>query len=359
MEKREFLENLHEFRQQIEQIKSILDQKDVFNQFAKNTEQINNDQFWQNPDRNGILEKQSTLKTMVEKYHFAANLVEETIELAEFVNSGQEQSDALFAVKKSISNARIEILMSDKFDSGNCFATITPGAGGTESQDWAQMLLRMIMRYCEKNGFTTNSLDIQKGQEAGIKSATILIKGKFSYGKLKSENGVHRLVRISPYDANSRRHTSFASISITPDVEIEKIDIKPEDIKIETFRAGGAGGQHVNTTDSAVRITHLKTGIVASCQNERSQGQNKQFALKILYSRLIAKQEADIKEAQSKVEKKKIEWGSQIRSYVLHPYKLVKDHRTDLESQLPEEVLDGQLDEFIEIFLEKQALGEV
>lgn len=359
MEKREFLENLKEFLEQIKQIKSILDQKDIFGQFERNSELINNDQFWQNPDKNAVLENQSTLKSIVEKYYIAKDLLEETIELSDLLNNQQEISDANFNIKKSISNARTEILMSEKFDSGSCFATITPGAGGTESQDWAQMLLRMILRYSERNNFQTIFLDLQKGQEAGIKSATILIKGKFAYGKLKSENGVHRLVRISPFDSNSRRHTSFASIFITPDVEIEKIDIKPEDIKIETFRAGGAGGQHVNTTDSAVRITHIKTGIVASCQNERSQGQNKQFALKILYSRLVAKQEADIQEAASKIEKKKIEWGSQIRSYVLHPYKLVKDHRTDLESQQPEIVLDGELDEFIKVFLEKHALGEV
>jgi len=212
----------------------------------------------------------------------------------------------------------------------------------------------MYIRFCERENYNASILDYQQSDTAGIKSATIFIKGKNSYGLLKNEQGVHRLVRISPFDANKRRHTSFAAVTVIPEVQKSDIIIDPNDLKIDTYRAGGAGGQHVNKTESAIRITHLKTGIVVQCQNERSQIQNKETAMKMLMAKLVEKQKEEEKAKQLAIEKKKIEWGSQIRSYILHPYKLVKDHRTNLESQQPEKVLDGDLIDFIEANLVKE-----
>ena len=229
--------------------------------------------------------------------------------------------------------------------------SINAGAGGTESQDWASMLLRMYLRFCEREGFKVDIIDYQDGEEAGIKSATLFVRGKNTYGFLKTEAGIHRLVRISPFDANKRRHTSFAAVSVTPEVAEEKIEINNDDLRIDTYRAGGAGGQHVNKTDSAVRITHLPTNTVVQCQNERSQLQNKQTAMKMLMARLVQKQKAEQRAKDAAVKKDKIEWGSQIRSYVLHPYKMVKDHRTSFESPQPDNVLDGNIMPFIEKFL--------
>jgi peptide chain release factor 2 len=263
----------------------------------------------------------------------------------------QELAIEIEELCKRISRFKIELLLGGEYDNNNCFLSITPGAGGTESQDWAEMLLRMYLRFCERNKFAVIILDRQVGSEAGIKSVALNIRGKNAYGLLKSEAGIHRLVRISPFDANKRRHTSFAAVFVSPEVEQSVVEIKPEDLKIDTYRSGGAGGQHVNTTDSAVRITHLPTGIVVQCQNERSQHQNKQQAMNMLFSKLVAFEAKKEKDAENRFEKQKIEWGSQIRSYVLHPYKMVKDHRTGLEAPQPELVLDGQLSEFIEAFL--------
>lgn len=245
-------------------------------------------------------------------------------------------------------------MLSGEEDGKNAILTIHPGAGGTESQDWASMLLRMYTRWAEKNGYEVEVLDYQPGEEAGIKSATLLIKGENAYGYLKAESGVHRLVRISPFDANKRRHTSFASVFVSPEVDDEiKVEIRDEDLRIDTYRASGAGGQHVNKTESAVRITHIPTGIVVQCQNERSQHKNKAMALKILKSKLY---ELELRERQEKMaelhkEKKEIAWGSQIRSYVLQPYRLVKDHRTNYEEGNVDAVLDGEIDDFIRAYL--------
>ena len=245
-------------------------------------------------------------------------------------------------------------ILSDEDDPKNAILEIHPGAGGTESQDWAQMLMRMYTRYAEKRGFQYEILDFLAGEEAGIKSVTLEIKGEYAYGYLKSESGVHRLVRISPFDFNKRRHTSFASVYVIPEVEDNiSVVIKDEDIRIDTYRASGAGGQHVNKVSSAVRITHNPTGIVVQCQTERSQHKNKESAMKILRSRLYQhylKIEKE-KQAQKEPDKKKIEWGSQIRSYVFHPYNLVKDHRTDIETSNVQAVMDGDLDIFIYGFL--------
>ncbi|MFA5357273.1 MAG: peptide chain release factor 2, partial [Candidatus Omnitrophota bacterium] len=240
-------------------------------------------------------------------------------------------------------------------DRSGAIISINSGAGGTESCDWASMLFRMYCRWAESKGYDIRTIDILYGEEAGIKNVTALIEGDYAYGYLKGERGVHRLVRISPFDANKRRHTSFASVDVIPEIE-EELDVKLEDseLRIDVYRSKGAGGQSVNTTDSAVRITHLPTGIVAQCQNERSQHQNKQTAMKILKARIYEQQrqlKEDQLEKQYGQEKKKIEWGSQIRSYVLHPYNLVKDHRTDQETGNASGVLDGKLDEFIEAFL--------
>jgi len=239
-------------------------------------------------------------------------------------------------------------------DARNALLTIHPGAGGTESQDWAEMLMRMYLRYCENAGFKTDILDLQSGEEAGIKSVTIEVVGDFAYGYLQAEAGVHRLVRISPFDANKRRHTSFASVFVWPEIDDQiDIEINPTDLKIDTFRASGAGGQHVNKTDSAIRITHLPSGIVVQCQNERSQHKNKANAMKILAARLYKLQEEEQRKKKQEMEDKKkdIAWGSQIRSYIFHPYNMVKDHRTDHETSNIQAVMDGNLDDFIREFL--------
>ncbi len=245
-------------------------------------------------------------------------------------------------------------LLSGPLDANNAIVTIHPGAGGTESQDWAEMLLRMYLRWAERRGFKTEMLDSQPGEEAGIKSAIFSVNGPFAYGHLKNEAGVHRLVRISPFDANKRRHTSFTAIFVSPEIEDDvAVDIREDDLKIDTFRASGAGGQHVNKTSSAVRITHLPTGIVVSCQNERSQHRNRDVAMKVLRARLY---DMELRQREKKMEdmlgeKREIAWGSQIRSYVLQPYRLVKDHRTGFEMGNVEAVLDGDIDKFIESVL--------
>ncbi len=239
-------------------------------------------------------------------------------------------------------------------DRRNALLTIHPGAGGTESQDWAEMLMRMYLRYCENAGFKSEIMDLQSGDEAGIKSVTIEVAGSFAYGYLQAEAGVHRLVRISPFDANKRRHTSFASVFVLPEIDTKiDIDINPVDLRIDTYRASGAGGQHVNKTDSAIRITHIPSGVVVQCQNERSQHKNKANAMKILAARLYKLKVEEQKKEKQKMEKEKkdIAWGSQIRSYIFHPYNLVKDHRTDYETSNTQAVMDGSLDPFIREFL--------
>jgi peptide chain release factor 2 len=245
-------------------------------------------------------------------------------------------------------------MMSDKHDKTNAIMTLHPGAGGTESQDWAQMLLRMYMRWAERNGFQAEVVDLLMGDVAGIKSATLTINGEYAYGYLKAEAGVHRLVRISPFDTNKRRHTSFVAVLVYPEIEEDvDVEINLDDLRVDTYRSSGAGGQHVNKTASAVRLTHLPTNIVVACQNERSQHKNKALAMKILKSRLydLKKKEQDQKLEALKGEKKDIAWGNQIRSYVLQPYQMVKDHRTGLEIGNIDSVLDGSIDTFIKEYL--------
>ncbi len=284
--------------------------------------------------------------------------LEELIELAEGEDEEMqaELGGDIEQARKRIDELEMLHMLSGKDDRRNAIMTIHPGAGGTESQDWAQMLMRMYSRYFEIKGFKSALLDLQPGDEAGIKSVSLEVKGENAYGYMKAEKGVHRLVRISPFDANSRRHTSFASVFVFPEIEDNiEVEIEEKDLRVDTYRASGAGGQHVNKTDSAVRITHLPTGIVTQCQNERSQHRNRDNAMKILRSRLyehkleLEKAERQILEA----EKKEIAWGSQIRSYVLHPYTLVKDHRTGVETGNSPGVLDGGIELFIQGFLKK------
>lgn len=283
--------------------------------------------------------------------------LEAAIELAEAGDDDYlaEAETVLATIKKDLAVVESQSLLSGELDSNSAIVSINAGAGGTESCDWAQMLLRMYLRYAERHGWKTEIYDILDGDSAGIRNATFEVDGEFAFGLLKAENGVHRLVRISPYDSNARRHTSFASVFVTPVVDDTiEIEINPADLRVDTFRSSGAGGQHVNKTDSAIRITHMPTGIVVACQTQRSQHQNRDQAMKLLRSALYEREMAERRKIQDAQEaaKSDISFGHQIRSYVLHPYQLVKDHRTDFESHSPSEVLDGELDPFINCFLE-------
>ena len=310
---------------------------------------------WQNLQQIQLLKDLQALKNKQAHYTDLINQYQECFDLVELFKNDQIELEKISLdikqLAKKITAFKIQLLLHDQQDDSNCFLSINAGAGGTESQDWAEILLRMYTRFCEKQNFEFSILDYQVGEGAGIKSATLFIKGKNAFGMLKSEQGIHRLVRISPYDANKRRHTSFAGLHLVPETLKSDIIINSDDLRIDTYRAGGAGGQHVNKTESAIRITHLPSGIVVQCQNERSQGQNKENAMKMLKAKLAQKQEEEAQAKTAAIEKKKIEWGSQIRSYILHPYKMVKDHRTNFESQQPDLVLDGDLIEFIESYL--------
>jgi peptide chain release factor 2 len=318
-------------------------------------EKSNDPNSWQDPKQAHVLKELQGLKTLADQYSEVTGSCTEMSEMLELFKDDEAELQKLAGDIKKLSGLvrsfKLQVLLSGEQDSSNCFLSINAGAGGTESQDWASMLLRMYTRFCEKNGLQVGIVDYQDGEEAGIKSATLFIKGKRAYGLIKSEHGTHRLVRISPYDSNKRRHTSFAGVFVTPEVPKVGITIDPTDLRIDTYRASGAGGQHVNKTDSAVRITHGPSKIVVQCQNERSQLQNKETAMKMLKAKLAQKQEEEAAAKSAAVVKKKIEWGSQIRSYVLHPYKMVKDHRTSCESSQPDLVLDGDLIDFIESYL--------
>lgn len=310
-----------------------------------------------------IIDETNWLKGKVESFETIESSLEDAQVMYEMIQEieddelKEELEDTIQLLDKQVESFEIEMLLSEPYDKNNAILELHPGAGGTESQDWASILLRMYQRWAESKNFKVETLNYLAGDEAGVKSVTLLIKGHNAYGYLKAEKGVHRLVRISPFDSSGRRHTSFVSCHVSPELDdTVEIEINNEDIKVDTYRASGAGGQHVNTTDSAVRITHLPTNTVVSCQSERSQIKNREQAMKMLKSRLyqleIEKQEEELAEIRG--EQKDIGWGSQIRSYIFHPYSMVKDHRTNVEVGNVQSVIDGELDIFIDTFLRSQ-----
>jgi peptide chain release factor 2 len=323
---------------------------------------------WGKPEEmQKIQREKSLLEKSVQDWHSLNAKADDATVLLEMAveesdeSTFQEVKKELAVMQKQVQELELKSLLSQELDGNNCYVSINSGAGGTEACDWAGILLRMYTRYASDHGFKAEVVAVSDGEEAGIKSATIHVEGPFAYGNLKAENGVHRLVRISPYDSNARRHTSFASVYCWPEIDDTiEIEIRDEDIRVDTYRAGGAGGQHINKTDSAVRITHNPSGITVQCQNQRSQHANKDQAFKMLKAALyeLEMEKRQAEKDQAAGEKKANEWGSQIRSYVLHPYQLVKDHRTSFESGNPSAVLDGELDPFIESYLKQQALAK-
>lgn len=317
--------------------------------------------FWEDNVKSAkVLQEVKNIKYKLDSFYNLKQLYEDTETLV--VMGIEEQDESIIQetkinykkLLKNVEKLEIETLLNGKYDKNNAIISLHPGAGGTESQDWVEMLYRMYTRWATKSGFDVKEIDYQAGDEAGIKSVTAIISGINAYGYLKCEKGVHRLIRISPFDASGRRHTSFASLDVIPEITDDiQVEIKQEDLRIDTYRASGAGGQHVNKTDSAIRITHIPTGIVVSCQNERSQTQNKENAMKMLKSKLyeIKEQEKKDKIDDIKGNYKEIAWGSQIRTYVFHPYNMVKDHRTNHEEGNINAVMDGELDEFIDAYL--------
>jgi len=315
--------------------------------------------FWNDAERsNKLLKELKYLKSFVDPYQLSERRVQDIVELSAMSSGdadfmGQIEQE-LSALKSDVAKLETQSFLSGQFASNNAILSINAGAGGTESCDWANMLFRMYTRWADIKNFSVKVLDILAGDEAGIKNVTVHIEGDMVYGLLKGEKGVHRLVRISPFDANKRRHTSFASVDVIPEIEDDiAVDIKPDELRIDVFRSSGPGGQSVNTTDSAVRITHIPTGIVVQCQNERSQLQNRLTSMKILRARLYELKQKEQEEEMAKEygQKQKIEWGSQIRSYVMHPYSMVKDHRTGVETSQVNKVMDGELEMFIDGFL--------
>ncbi|MBE3101953.1 MAG: peptide chain release factor 2 [Firmicutes bacterium] len=328
-------------------------------------DQMNAPDFWNDLERTQKVNQEvKTLKNKVDRYNRTKNRLDDISVLIEL---GQEMDDPSIVeeilneveqLDKIVEIMQLETLLKGPYDSNNAIISLHAGAGGTEAMDWVSMLLRMYTRWCEDNGFQVKTLDFLPGEEAGVKSVTLHVTGENVYGYLKAEKGVHRLVRISPFDASGRRHTSFASLDVMPDIEDDlTVVIRTEDLRIDTYRSSGAGGQHVNKTESAIRITHIPTGAVVQCQNERSQTQNKETAMKMLRGKLleIKEREAQEKTNEMKGEMKKIEWGSQIRSYVFHPYNMVKDHRTNVETGNIQSVMDGDLDIFIHTYLQMLA----
>jgi peptide chain release factor 2 len=323
------------------------------------------DDLWSNPEQAQTLMKNlSEVRDDVEGWRSLKKRIDDTLELSEMDDESMrdELEAELSDVERELARRELSVFLSGRYDRGNALLVINSGAGGTDSQDWASMLQRMYLRWCEKRGFKTEILDFSEGEEAGLKSCTISVNGQYAYGYLRPEKGVHRLVRLSPFDSAHRRHTSFVQVDVIPEAAAEdpEIQIDPDDLKIDIYKSSGAGGQNVQKNATAIRITHIPSGLVVSCQNERSQMQNRENAMRVLRSRLLElKREAQDKQlADLRGEYTKTEWGSQIRSYVLHPYQLVKDHRTDFEAGNTQGVLDGDLDGFIEAFLRSSARVE-
>lgn len=327
-----------------------------------------NPDVWNNHKEMQKINKEKVLlERAVADYKDLSSRTEDALVLLEMAKEAQDENtfkevqSELGSLEAKYNDLELKRLLNGEQDASSSYLSINSGAGGTEAADWASMLFRMYTRWAAENGYKCEVLDVSEGEGAGIKSATMLIEGPYAYGYLKAESGVHRLVRISPFDSNARRHTSFASVFAWPEVDDDiKIDVRDEDLKVDTYRSSGAGGQHVNKTDSAIRITHIPTGIVVACQSQRSQHANRDTAMKMLkaalYEKELEKRQAELDKLSSS--KQANEWGSQIRSYVLHPYQLVKDHRTDFESGTPAKVLDGDLNDFIRAYLKDKALGQ-
>ncbi|MBJ6726942.1 peptide chain release factor 2 [Geomesophilobacter sediminis] len=359
---REEIAKVDDLAERIAKLRGSLDVDRKKESIQELEEAIARPDFWDNADKaQQVLKERTSMEKDVEEWQRLSRELEDVRILIELGSEAEDEETlaevaALNAkLEEGVTRAEFKRMLSGPHDASSSFVSINAGAGGTESQDWAEMLLRMYLRYCEKKGWKTEITDYQAGEEAGVKGCTFAATGEFAYGYLKAEAGIHRLVRISPFDSNARRHTSFASVFVFPVIEEEDIDIKivESDLRVDTYRSSGAGGQHVNTTDSAVRITHIPTGIVVACQSERSQHMNKATALKVLRSKLY---EMELREREASAsaiagEKKEIGWGSQIRSYVLHPYKMVKDLRTGVESGNPDAVLDGDLEDFVVPYL--------
>ena len=354
-------QELRELQPQIDELATSLRIDDLKVNLEKLEESASAPDFWNDPEQSQkVLSELKVVKDTVTSYEDLVALMNSTMELLDMAIAEEDESftnDILADIKtvsRSYEEQKIKLLLSGEYDRSNAIVSIHPGAGGTEAQDWAEMLYRMYMRFSERRGFKFKVLDYLDGDEAGIKSVTFLVEGEFAYGYLKSESGVHRLVRVSPFDSSGRRHTSFSSVEVMPEFDDKiKIEIREEDLEIEAHRASGAGGQHVNKTDSAIRIKHIPTGIVVGCQNERSQLQNKEVAMKMLKSKLLEIKEREQLEKIEDIKgvKTNIEWGAQIRSYVFMPYTLAKDHRTGHEDGDIYKVMDGNLDEFMNAYL--------
>ncbi|MFH0794160.1 MAG: peptide chain release factor 2 [bacterium] len=359
----EFIARLESLHEEITKTRTLFDFDGKSSKLKSLEDQQQQPDFWNNDERARVaLQEMKALKTQVVPWRELEKEAVSHLELAQMLEeAGDEDESARREIEETTAkleqrfqDLEFRRMMSDPQDISNCYLYIHPGAGGTESCDWADMLLRMYLRWSESKGFSTEFVDRQEGEEAGIRSATVHVVGEYAYGYLKAESGIHRLVRISPFDSNKRRHTSFASVFAYPEVDDTiEVEINDKDLKVDTYRSSGAGGQHVNKTDSAVRITHLPTGIVVTCQNERSQGKNRATAMKVLRARLYQLYLDRQKEEQDKLEanKKDISWGNQIRSYVFQPYQMVKDLRTGVETGNIQAVMNGELDSFIEAFL--------
>jgi peptide chain release factor 2 len=366
MDAYEYSELIKVLENKIENIESILKPENL-NKRLKEIQDLENDpNFWNDPKTSAKVQKEkNAILRKLEKYEKAKNALTDNQDMFELASLEEDEEtlndvfDDVRILQKIIRDLEIEVMLSDENDSKNAIVSIHPGAGGTESHDWASILYRMYLRYAERRGWRVEVLDYQAGDEAGIKDVSIIVKGENAYGYLKAENGIHRLVRISPFDSSGRRHTSFASVQVSPEIDDDiEIEIDPKDIRIDVFRASGAGGQHVNKTESAVRITHIPTGIVVGCQTDRSQHKNKEMAMKMLKSKLYELELEKRKAEEEGKPKDEMGWGHQIRSYVLFPYQQVKDNRSNKAYSRVDDILDGDLDEVIEDVLIAQKEGE-
>jgi peptide chain release factor 2 len=358
----EIRSRVSDLRDRLEEIKKLLDPPGLRKELEDIDRKMSLQNFWEDQEKaKGVIQRRKWLEETLSSIEALEKALEDVEELSRDEADEETLSileEELKEIESKLNELEVKTLLSDEMDPKNAYLTIQAGAGGTEACDWAQMLMRMYRRWAESKGFSVEVVDVTPDDVAGIKSVTLLIKGPYAYGYLKGEQGVHRLVRISPFDANARRHTSFAAVSVVPEIDEDiKVDIRDEDLKIETFRASGAGGQYVNKTDTAVRITHIPTGIVVSCQQERSQFQNKRKALQLLRAKLYQLEREKLleKKKQYEGEKTDIGWGHQIRSYIFQPYRLVKDLRTGYETGNVDAVMDGEIDPFIESYLRWRA----